>query len=398
MVMDRQQLARAIEVGRSSTLNCFETTKDIAQIAAEIAARDGEGRLFRNRYLNESIVFKQIEPLHRGAGTVFGIRTLIYFPYNHENIYEGGDSILLGDPRQKSLLKDKCGLDPLDPDRREDGAWDTSMLSLLDPFLLRCKAQQKSIEAQLNPLYFNITEAEWQRIQAPVRQKIDGLVRKAIGAGPADNEGKDAAIERHVSRFLTKIWEARDIEGIEEFVRVLNVSPESAPEVFFAWKAICYYQVQFRQIGRPLKRMFAWFGDPSLSLPVDLKAQHRTAQEAAQRDLHRLRCRLRDNYRQTVSILDSYEESYQTFIEEGRPEPFKRFLADADGHYIDLAGCLSANTHAINLIEDQRRRSSDQMSADQHRRLLDCLLALFGIEGDDAQRKRKPVAVPEFVD
>jgi hypothetical protein len=35
--MDHQQLARAIDVGRSSTLNCFETTKDIAGIAAEIS-------------------------------------------------------------------------------------------------------------------------------------------------------------------------------------------------------------------------------------------------------------------------------------------------------------------------------------------------------------------------
>jgi hypothetical protein len=37
MSMDHQQLARAIDVGRSSTLNCFETTKDIAGIAAEIS-------------------------------------------------------------------------------------------------------------------------------------------------------------------------------------------------------------------------------------------------------------------------------------------------------------------------------------------------------------------------
>lgn len=143
MVMDRRQLSRAIDVGRASTLNCFETTKDVAAIGAAIEDDDPKGRLFRNRYLNESIIFKVVGSTRFGRQRSYGIETLIYFPFNHENIYEGGDSILYCDPRRIALLQHKCGLDPRDEARSEDVAWDSNVLTMLDslptldPFLLR---------------------------------------------------------------------------------------------------------------------------------------------------------------------------------------------------------------------------------------------------------------------
>ena len=90
MAMDRQQLARSIDVGRTSTLNCFETTKDLANIADSIDAGDSQGALFRNKYMNDSIVLKVVESRVVGGKRRHGVETLIYFPYNHANIYEGG--------------------------------------------------------------------------------------------------------------------------------------------------------------------------------------------------------------------------------------------------------------------------------------------------------------------
>ena len=97
-----------------------------------------------------------------------------------------------------------------------------------------------------------------------------------------------------------------------------------------------------------------------------------------------LKQRMREYYRVTVSILDIYEDSYLQFIEHGNPEPFKRFLGDAQEQFHALAACLSANAHAINLIEDQVRRGGPQVYAVQHRELLDCLLTIYGIDRADA--------------
>tara|TARA_R110002110_G_scaffold414147_1_gene643207 strand:- start:70389 stop:71582 length:1194 start_codon:yes stop_codon:yes gene_type:complete len=387
--MDRQQLARAIDVGRSSTLNCFETTKDIAGIAAEIADDDPLGPMFRNKYLNESIVFKIVDSIVIKGKRRYGVETLIYFPYNHKNIYEGGDSILMTDERRAEKLLHKCGLDPAKDNETENSVWDNDMMDMidelptLDPFLLKCKAQQLGIEDKLNEAYFNISLEEWNRIQKPIRQKIDALVRKALGMADGE-ESPDpnvrAKIDQNISKFLKKIWEARDIDGIEDFVYGMEMPPERAPELFFAWKAICYYQVQFSEIEHSMRRLFAWIGNPKTAYPADFGGMRSEAQDQIKSDIKLLRALFRENYTSIVTTLKDYEESYRMFIEDSKPGPFKEFLANADTYYVDLAACLSGNSHAINLLEDQVRRTGAQIYSDQHRTLIECMLGVFGVD------------------
>ena len=393
MSMNRQQLARAIDVGRASTLNCFETTKDIASIAATIADDDPFGPMFRNRYLNDSIIFKVVDSVLIRGKRQYGVETLVYFPYNHDNIYEGGDSILISDPRRAEKLLHKCGLDLLREERAEDGRWDVQIMEMidelptLDPFLLKCKAQQQGIEEHLNPAYFNISLEEWTRIQKPIRAKIDALVRKALGmdsGARAQDPDLRLKIEENISEFLKKIWEARDIDGIEDFVYGMEMPPERAPELFFAWKAICYYQVQFSEVEPALRRLFAWIGDPKTALPVDFGGLRTETQNQIKRDLKQLRARLRENYLGIVETLKTYEESYRQFIEESNPGPFKLFLSEADTHYVDLAACLSSNSHAINLLQDQIGRTGARIPSTEHREFMDCMLGVFGVEPQSA--------------
>lgn len=389
MSMDRQQLARAIDVGRSSTLNCFETTKDIAGIAADIADDDPLGSMFRNKYLNDSIVFKVVDSFVIKGKRQYGVETLIYFPYNHKNIYEGGDSFLVSDPVRAKKLLDKFGLDPEKDGEAENSAWDNAMMDMidelptLDPFLLKCKTQQLGIEDELNEAYYNITLEEWKRIQKPIRQKIDALVRKALGMtdGEQSTDPKvRAKIDQNISKFLKKIWEARDIDGIEDFVYGMEMPPERAPELFFAWKAICYYQVQFSEIEHSLRRLFTWIGDPKMALPIDFPGLNSVVQDQIKTDIKLLRGLFRENYTKIVTTLEDYEESYRMFIEDSKPGPFKEFLAGADTHYVDIAACLSRNSHTINLLEDQIRRTGVQIHSDLHRQLIDCMLGVFGVE------------------
>ena len=66
-----------------------------------------------------------------------------------------------------------------------------------------------------------------------------------------------------------KIWEAKDVNGIEPFIQAMQMEPERAPEIFFAWKAVCYYQVRFTGMLEALKTMFKWVGHDQLCFPVD---------------------------------------------------------------------------------------------------------------------------------
>ena len=387
MAMDRQTLARTLDAGRASTLNCFAATADIAAMSAAVGDGDKIGPLFRNKYLNNCIILKIIALTRRDRRRTYATDTLLYFPYNAENIYEGGDSVLFSDPKRDALLRHKCGLDPDDPAQLDDSEHDQRLLEMLadiptlDPFLLREKAMQLDIVEEINPAYFNLTQQEWAAFQAPIREKIDALVRKALGV----THGLETSdIANHVSKFLDKIWEARDIENIESFVDSLAIPRDRAPELFFAWKAICYYQAQSQALEPSLKRLFQWVGDPRTALPIDLMNLREELREQVETEITLLKQRMREYYRKTLSILNIYEDSYQQFIEQSNPEPFKRFLGDAQEQFLALAACLSANAHAVNLIEDQWRRGGPQVYSVQHRELLDCLLSIYGIDRADA--------------
>ncbi len=385
--MDRQTLARTLDAGRASTLNCFASTADIAAMSAAVRADDEIGPLFRNKYLNNCIVLKIVVATRHDRRRVYKTDTLIYFPYNGENIYEGGDSVLFSDPKRDTILSQKCGFDPEDPEQQADIEHDNRLLQMLadiptlDPFLLREKSTQLELEGEINPVYFNLTQEEWAAFQAPIREKIDALVRKALGV---THNLETSDIAHHVSNFLDKIWEARDIENIEAFVDSMDMRRDRAPELFFAWKAICYYQAQWRSLEPALKRLFQWIGDRRTALPIDQRTLPEELREQTEAEITLLKQRMREYYRETKSIFDIYEDSYQQFIGQGNPKPFKRFLAQAQEHFLNLAACLSANAHAVNLLEDQWRRGGPLVYAVQHRELLDCLLSIYGIDRADA--------------
>jgi hypothetical protein len=285
------------------------------------------------------------------------------------------------------MLAHKCGFDPDDPTQLDDIGHDQRLLQMLadiptlDPFLLREKATQLDVAGEINPAYFNLTQEEWSTFQAPIRDKIDALVRKALGV---THNLETTDIANHVTNFLDKIWEARDIENIEAFVDSMAMQRDRAPELFFAWKAICYYQAQWRALEPSLKQLFRWIGDRRTALPIDQRTLPEEAREQIDAEITLLKQRMREYYRETLSILEIYENSYQQFIEQSNPEPFKRFLGDAQEQFLALAACLSANAHAVNLLEDQWRRGGRLVYAVQHRELLDCLLSIYGIDRADA--------------
>jgi hypothetical protein len=382
MTMDRQQLARAIDVGRSSALNCFQMTKDIRVQAKAIDAEDPLRKLFRITALNDSIFFKVIETSQQSGHLVYSVETLLYFPFNHANIYEGGDSVLFSDPKFLPKLYDKTGVDTGTDEGREKIDNDRPILEMieslptLDPFLLKSKAQQLGIEDRIHPNYFNISLEDWRRIQAPIRKKISALVLRALG-GDADED--DPVIEQHVSKFLSKIWEARDVDGIEDFVRSLDIPVEKAPELFFAWKAICFYQVQFQTISPHLKNLYAWIGNDNTALPVDLKVLPYDDRQEIKYKLRIVRNRLRENHDDIRNILSTYEKSYSAFIKQGEPKMFKEFLGRADEHYIELAASISSNTHAINLLYDQTKRWGKQLKSPQYHELIDCFMSIYNL-------------------
>lgn len=375
MPMDRDQLEKIIDAGRSSALNCLDIGKSIPRA-------DPIGKMFRNEALNRSLFFKVMEQITSLHHTISIVQTLIYFPFNIDNIYEGGDSILFDDPSFHRLMRSKMALNTMSRQGQIDYVMDLELIEMihalpsLDPFLFKSKAEQLDLLDRIHPDYFNIEEKEWDQIRAPIRDKILKLVKGAF-AGVDGVEENNSNFDMLAGRFLDKIWEAKDVRGIEDFVRGMDIPPHQAPEMFFAWKAVCFYQAQFELRKPELLAFFAWVGDDNLALPLDVMRLTRSDREQVERNLGNLREHMRQSYQKVTTILETYEDSYQRFVEHHEPAPFKEFLATADSHYQELAACLSAATHAAKVWFEVTDRYGERLNSGTYGGLLNTLCILF---------------------
>lgn len=387
MPMDRTALSKVINAGRSTAFNVYE-------IGNRIPSDDPIGKLFRNKTLNETLFFKIMERNQTQYNTVSTVQTLLFFPYNLENVYEGGDSILFDDPGFNRILQVKTGADSKSEESQVDYVMDLEILEMiytlptLDPFLLKSKSEQLDLDDRIHPFYFNISEEDWKRIRAPIRTKIRTLVRRAYMSGEKVSVDR---IEQHVSRFLTKIWEAKDIDGIEDFVKSMEIPPDRAPELFFAWKAICYYQVQFEDYLSELKQFFSWLGDDKTAVPLDWARLMPDDRDRVEFSLLGLRDKVRDTYRSMKSVLSNYEQSYRGFIEHNQPRAFKDFLSTADDDYTNLATCLSANIHALNTWSKMIDAYGNRLRYEQFSELVDTLSILYDMRRPPAGHLRAAV-------
>ena len=375
MPMDRSQLGQIIDAGRSSALNCLA-------IGQTVPDADPIGKLFRNEALNRAMFFKVMEQITSLHHTVSIVQTLIYFPYNLDNVYEGGDSILFDDPNFHRLMQVKMDINTKSRQGQINYVMDLELIEMihslpsLDPFLFKSRAEQLDLLDRIHPNYFNIDEAEWEQIRGPIRAKILKLVKGAF-AGEDAAKAQDKRLDVLANRFLDKIWEAKDVRGIEDFVRSMDIPPHDAPELFFAWKAVCYYQSQFQKRQALLRAFFTWIGDDALARPIDISRLTRGDRDRLERDLAALRGRIRQSYQKIVTILRTYEDSYQQFVDKHEPKAFKEFLASADDHYQEIAACLSAASHAASIWRDTTERYGDRLNYDKHRGLLNTLCILF---------------------
>ena len=399
--MDRSQIRNLIESGRAAALDCYSIGKTIPD-------DDPVGTLFKTDILNKSVILKRYEKaaVKQATSRIFAasmmkgfadsqqpvvVSTVVYFPYDIDNIYDGGESLVYtGRDFLKTLARKLTNGSP-SPDIIAKLSEDGKTLNLLDsmhsldPFLFRCKVEQRDAMSRVHESYFAVSEEEWNEIQFPIHEKIMNLVSKALLDGGSDGASGDvetdhASRQDYVERFLQKIWEARDVEGIETFVRSMQIDLKKAPEVFFAWKAICYYQVRFASLIASLKTMFQWVGSDDLCFPTDPNKVPPGQMNALKEERSGLREKMRDGYVAGHKVLGAYEDSYTQFIDEGRPEAFIEFLAKAENSYLLLANHVSVATHAVNLWRSYMEEFGPHLRYEQFEELFDGLLSIYAVE------------------
>lgn len=377
--MNRTQLRNMIQSGRAVALDCYAIGKSVEK-------EDKEKLLFKNGLLNKSVLLKRYEPgLPTDPHSVM-VNTIVYFPYDENAVYDGGESVNFSDGGFHGKLAFKIAKSDPTQELLERIGEDMKFLNMfdsmhsLDPFLFKTKAEQLEIDGEVHPAYFAISDAEWEKIKLPIRDKISKLVSKALDGLGGDTD--NLARQQYVERFLTKIWEAKDVEGIEPFIKAMQIQPENAPEVFFAWKAVCYYQVRFNDMLNSLKAMFQWVGHNKLCCPMNHLAMLPDERRKFEARREGLREKMRESYIAANRIIAEYEESYNKFVEEDKPNLFMNFLDNSENSYLSLASHVSVATHSLNLWRWYVKQYGKVMRNDQFDELFEGLTMLHGVQDD----------------
>ena len=84
--MDRAQLRNMFASSRAVALDCYE-------IGNEIPPYDPAGLLFKTRIMNHSVILKRFEPALATARQPIVVTTVVYFPYDTKNRFDGGESL-----------------------------------------------------------------------------------------------------------------------------------------------------------------------------------------------------------------------------------------------------------------------------------------------------------------
>ena len=93
-----------------------------------------------------------------------------------------------------------------------------------------------------------------------------------------------------------------------------------------------------------------------------------------------LRQKMREGYITANKIIAEYEDSYNKFVEEDKPNLFMSFLDNSEDSCLSLASHVSVATHSLNLWRWYVKQYGKVMRSEQFFELFEGLTMLYGVE------------------
>ena len=166
--MNRTPLRNLIYSGRAIAMDCHA-------IEREIDPEDKPGPLFQTDISNKTVILKRYANSGKARLSDAVVGTIVYFPYDTDNPYEGGESVNFSAPGFQESVGFKIAKTHSPTELKQQIAADTRYPDLfdslhnLDPFMFKMKAEQIEIHEDIHELYFAISKEERERIRIPIR-------------------------------------------------------------------------------------------------------------------------------------------------------------------------------------------------------------------------------------
>lgn len=387
-----RSLRETLSSGASRIFNVAEITRRLEDAARDAGDPPPDRFLFGHRGLNRAVFIKRpkefaapassslnasAEILENGQLRRFivdtrvrvekgDIATVVYIPYDIENVAGGGNSFELGGRGRDRALLDVAGFDARsdsDSVRR-----DLRLLELLedlpslDPFLLKDRV---AVENEAVPeAYFTIPEAEYQEIKSYILTKFRPITERVV-----DPTSRNAA--QVSEQFIMKLWEAKDLDYLRPITEVFRIDPGQAGEIYYSWKGVTYYEYQYKRGQRTLLGFAEWLHTkavPSHYVKADVRAElEQAAREVATAFARHLK--------NSSDILRDYNQAYEDlFVKGGDARPFIGFLRESSTMFWDIAASISAMNHGVAVWSQRTRNAAEgKLTADELKSLIGIL-------------------------
>lgn len=293
-----------------------------------------EKPLFASKRLNESMILKhspradERDLFPAGTGSV----TKIILPFSVDDVGLGGQSIFVEAKGFKDLLVDLTGIGQHDERYQRDLSIleEIARLPSLDPYLLREKISR--MDVNVARLYFDISEADMQRMRDHVTAEIQKLVKLAF----ASTSSNTSAMSQRLAGLLL---EDETSDALKPLRATLHLSAKEYVEGMFGWKGFLYYKWRAGDIQRTLTPL----AKEILTINItQLTTEDKVFLNGVR---ERIVNRLGIAAAEVRKALASYDSAYGTLVEEGNPAKFRNFLLSAPQMFVQTGEFLAALEH-----------------------------------------------------
>jgi hypothetical protein len=323
--MDRAQLKFLLHSGPS---RIFDVRK--LQFDAELSP------LFKIGPLNSAILIKQSPPRDwPDAKELPPIANLIYLPYDRARPEDGGESFYFTPANVRGAF--------VGHDADNVGA-DIDLLSLFNkvptfsPYLIKDILERADITIPEG--YFTLPERESMMIKQRMQARLRPLVATAFGSG--DKAVSDSSIEHLVQ----KLWELKDLEELQPLIQAFRISIDDAPEVFYCWLGIAFFENEYIKLQPDLKTMAEWLSKGAI--PRD--PMPTTVLEHLKHTVTTVRRLMQQHWKSVHAILHEYSATYEELVgPSGSAQHFIEFLRPSKTHFWTLGGCLGRLDQSVEI-------------------------------------------------
>lgn len=329
--MENRYLKPMLDAGSPRVFNCNQLTVKF------VAANESVERFFRSKPLNTVVLIKDTMTEADKRGSIRPIGTKLYFPFNTDNIYEGGRTIFVHDPALEKAIIEQYGegalaKDTLDQDLRMLAILDR--LPSLDPFLMKDAFLREGIA--VNDAYFEVSPEVWSEIEAFMLQQFEPLVKAAFPDAMQSDEKARALMDT--------IWEARDVDALKPLIDGFRLPAYKALDIFSSWRGIVYYAYHHQRVQARLIELMKWFklGDTSAAGKPPGEASEMAGM------LKIVGEQLRGEWQTVDGIVRKYQGAYdKMFKARTGSGDFLAFLNGSQDYYWRLGNAIGKINHGL---------------------------------------------------